>query len=133
MSFASELVPIGERVFRNCFGLFLCSGVSTWPGATALKRMLFFAYSIARLRVIASSPPLVIIGIDAGTPAIGCSAIDVVMLVTLPPVPCNSICLTASWVMKMNPSRLVETKLRNLSAVYSIKGLAAKMPALLTT
>ena len=32
------------------------------------------------------------------------------MLVTLPPMPCVSICLTASWVMKMNPSRLVETK-----------------------
>src|SRR6266404_6981813 len=95
MSFASEIVPIGERVFRNCFGLFLWRGVSTWPGATALKRMSFFAYSIARLRVIASSPPLVIIGIDAGTPAMGCSASDVVTLVTVPPAPCDSICWTA--------------------------------------
>src|SRR5215472_7542098 len=82
MSFASEMIPIGERVFRNCFGLFLWRGVSTWPGATALKRMLFFAYSIARLRVIASSPPLVIIGIDAGKPAMGFSTSDVVMLVS---------------------------------------------------
>src|SRR5215813_14390122 len=121
-----------HRVEWGDFGLFLWRGVSTWPGATALKRMWFLAYSIARLRVIASSPPLVIIGIDAGTPAMGCSASDVVTLVTLPPVPCDSICLTASWVMKMNPSRLVETRLRNSSAVYSVKGLAEKMPALLT-
>src|ERR1700688_1761613 len=110
MSFESEIVPIGERVLRKSFGLFLWRGVSTVPGATALKRMLFFAYSLARLRVIALSPPLVIIGIDAGTPAMGLSANDAVMLVTLPPEPCDSICLTASWVMKMNPSRLVETK-----------------------
>jgi hypothetical protein len=47
---------------------------------------------------------------DAGTPAMGFSASDAVMVVTLPPVPCESICLTASWVMKMKPSRLVETK-----------------------
>ena len=32
---------------------------------------------------------------------------DAVMVVTLPPVPCDSICLTASWVMKRNPFRLV--------------------------
>jgi hypothetical protein len=32
-------------------------------------------------------------------------------------VPCDSICFTARWVMKMNPSRLVETKPRNSSAV----------------
>ena len=31
------------------------------------------------------SPPLVIIGIEAGTPALGLSTNDVVMLVTLPP------------------------------------------------
>ena len=58
-----------------------------------------------------------IIGIDAGMPAMGLSASDAVMVVTLPPVPCDSICLTASWVMKMNPSRLVETKARKSSAV----------------
>jgi hypothetical protein len=57
------------------------------------------AYSIARLRVIASSPPLVIIGNEAFTPAIGCSTIALVMQVTLPPVFCASICFTASWVM----------------------------------
>jgi hypothetical protein len=62
----------------------------------------------------------------------GLSANEVLMLVTLP-VPCDSICFTASRVMKMNPSRLVETKLRNFSAVWSVKGLAEKMPALLTT
>ena len=58
-----------------------------------------------------------IIGIDAGRPAMGLSANEAVMLVTLPPVPCDSICFTARWVMKMNPSRLVETKPRNSSAV----------------
>ena len=55
------------------------------PGATALKRMFSFAYSIARLRVIASRPPFVIIGTEAFTPAIGCSTIALVMQITLPP------------------------------------------------
>src|SRR5260370_30161134 len=109
MSFESEIVPIGERVLRKSFGLSLWSGVLTTPGATALKRMLLFAYSLARLTVIASSPPLVIIGTDAGRPEMGFSANDAVMVVTLPPVPCDRICLTARWVRKMNPSRLVET------------------------
>src|SRR2546422_8019407 len=107
---------IGERVFMKSLGVFLWSGVSTTPGATALNRMLFFAYSFARLRVIASSPPLVIIATDAGRPAMGFSSNDAVMLVTLPPVPCDSICLTASWVMKMNPSKFVEARRRNSSA-----------------
>src|ERR1700692_2936559 len=71
MSFTSEIVPIGESVFRKSFGLFLCSGVSTAPGATALKRIFSFAYSVAKLRVTASSPPLVIIGTEAVIPAIG--------------------------------------------------------------
>src|SRR5258707_9542934 len=101
MSFESEIVPIGERVLRKSFGLFLWSGVSTTPGATALKRMLFFAYSLARLIVIAFRPPLVIIAIDAGRPAMGLLASAAVMLVTLPPVPCDSICLTASSVIKI--------------------------------
>jgi hypothetical protein len=34
--------------------------------------MPFFTYSIAKLRVINSSPPLVIIATEAFTPAIGC-------------------------------------------------------------
>src|SRR5260221_12148120 len=117
MSFESEIVPIGERVLRNSLGLFLWRGVSTTPGATALKRMLFFAYSLARLTVIALSPPLVIIGIDAGSPAMGFSTNEAVMLVTLPPVPCDRICLTASWVKKRNPFKLVETRLSNSSTV----------------
>lgn len=36
--------------------------VSTTPGATAFTRMPYFTYSIARLRVMASIPPFVIIG-----------------------------------------------------------------------
>ena len=44
MSFTSQIVPIGESVFRKSLGLFLCSGVSTTPGATALKRIFSFAY-----------------------------------------------------------------------------------------
>ena len=39
-----------HRVFRNSWGLLACIGVSTIPGATALKRTPSFAYSIARLR-----------------------------------------------------------------------------------
>src|SRR3984885_1661340 len=64
MSSEVEMVPIGDRVFRKSFGLFLWRGVSTTPGATVLKRMCSFEYSEARLRVIASRPPFVIIGRD---------------------------------------------------------------------
>jgi hypothetical protein len=42
--------------------------------------------SIARLRVMASSPPLVIIGTAQFIPAIGWPAIVVVILTMLPPV-----------------------------------------------
>src|SRR5271154_6564809 len=123
---------MGERVIWKSLGISLTSGVSTAPGATALKRMLFFAYSLARLIVIAFNPPLVSIEIDAGRPAIGFSASEAVMLVTLPPVPCDSICVAASWVIKKKPSRLVETRLRKSSTVWSVKGLTKKTPALLT-
>ena len=56
--------------------------------------------------MIAFSPPLVIMGMDAGVPVLGLSASEAVMLVTLPPLPCESICFTASWVTKMNPSEV---------------------------
>src|SRR5690348_10406562 len=49
-------------------------GVSTTPDATALKRIESLAYSSARHRVIASRPPLVIIGTELLTPAMGCRA-----------------------------------------------------------
>ena len=39
--------------------------------ARAMKRMCSFAYSLARLRVTASRPPLVIMGTEAFTPAMG--------------------------------------------------------------
>src|SRR6476619_710935 len=65
-----EMLPIGDSLFRKSFGLFVCIGVSTTPGATAFTRIPSFAYSMARLRVIALIPPLVIIGIEAFTPAI---------------------------------------------------------------
>jgi hypothetical protein len=54
--------------------------------------MCSFAYSLARLRVTASTPPLVIIGTEAVMPAIGLTTIEVVMLTTLPPDSCASIC-----------------------------------------
>ena len=41
------------------------------PGATALKRMPSFAYSIARLQVTVFKPPFVIIETEAFSPAIG--------------------------------------------------------------
>src|SRR5579864_7864206 len=45
ISWASEMLPIGERVRRRSFGWSLCSGVSTTPGATLLKRIPSCAYS----------------------------------------------------------------------------------------
>src|ERR1700723_2113054 len=110
-SLASVIVPIGERLFMKSFGVFWWSGVSTTPGATALKRIPFFAYSLERLRVIASSPPLVIIGIEAVMPAIGFSAKDAVMVVTLTtwsiePNLATAVCVTFSAVsaLPMSPS-----------------------------
>src|ERR1019366_301041 len=38
-------------------------------------------------------------GMDARVPAMGLSASAAMILVTLPPVPCASICSTAHWVM----------------------------------
>jgi hypothetical protein len=55
--------------FQEIFGVILCIGVSMTPGATAFTLIPSLAYSIARLRVIASSPPLVT---DASTPEIRC-------------------------------------------------------------
>src|SRR5260221_7033424 len=43
------MLPIGESVHRKSFGLSLCSGVSTTPGAMVLKRMPSFAYWGLRL------------------------------------------------------------------------------------
>src|SRR5580704_11897052 len=108
MSHTSEIVPMGDNVRRKSFGLFLWSGVFTEPGATALKRIFSFAYSLARLKVIASMPPLVIMGTEAVTPAMGFAASAAVMLTTLPPDFCFNICLTAAWVTQRKPSRLVE-------------------------
>jgi len=70
----SEIVPIGERVFRKSFGLIVMHGVLTTPGATALSRICFSAYSFARLRVTAVEAALRDHRIDDGAPAIGLSA-----------------------------------------------------------
>src|ERR1700677_1196058 len=71
ISWTLEMLCIGESVFRKSFGLYLCSGVSTTPGATVLARICSFAYSIAMLFDIASMPPLVSMATEAFTPAIG--------------------------------------------------------------
>src|SRR5262249_46986717 len=65
MSLGSPICPMGDSVRRKSFGTLSSNGVSTTPGATAFTRIPFRAYSIARLRVIALMPPLVIIGTDA--------------------------------------------------------------------
>lgn len=57
MSFTSVIVPMGCLVARASLETSLCNGVSTTPGATALKRMPSFAYAIARLFVTAFKPP----------------------------------------------------------------------------
>src|SRR6266850_2113088 len=97
-SLTRAICPIGCNILRKSFGSFLCIGVSTIPGATALNRIRSLAYSIAKLVITAFSPPLVIIGTVAFTPAIGWSASAAVMLTTAPDF-CFSICSTASCVM----------------------------------
>src|SRR5579863_7733410 len=37
MSSTSEIIPIGDRLLKKSLGFFACIGVSTIPGATALK------------------------------------------------------------------------------------------------
>src|SRR5262245_20307400 len=95
----AAICPSGDSVRRKSFGLFSWSGVSTTPGATTFTRIPCVEYSIARLREIASMPPLVIMGTDAVNTASGLSTMDEVMLTTLPPDFCESICLTASCVV----------------------------------
>ena len=70
-SFTCANFPIGCNVLRKSFGSSLCIGVSTIPGATALNLIPSLAYSMAKLLITAFSPPLVIIGTAAFTPAIG--------------------------------------------------------------
>src|SRR6185503_11578344 len=133
MSWVVPTCPIGDNDCRKSFGKPLSNGVSTTPGATAFTRIPCFAYSIARLREIALMPPLVIIGTEADSAAIGRSAMEAVMLTTLPPRFCSSKCSMTRCVTWMKPSRLVDTSERKSSAVYCVKGLAKKMPALLTS
>src|ERR1700740_23362 len=80
------------------FDSFRCIGVSTSPGATALKRMPSFAYSIARFWVAEFKAPFVIMEIEPFTPAIGRSASAAVMLITQPDF-CFSISFTVRCVM----------------------------------
>jgi hypothetical protein len=88
----------GRECLQKSLDWFVCMGVSTMRSATALKRMCCFAYSIARLRVAASMPPLVIIATGPGAPAIGLSTVEAVMLTMLPPVFCASVCFTTRCV-----------------------------------
>src|SRR5208337_687645 len=71
ISWTLEMLCMGESVFRKSFGLSLCSGVSTTPGATVLARICSFAYSMAMFFDMASMPPLVSMATEAFTPAIG--------------------------------------------------------------
>ena len=73
-----------RRLLRVVGVVVLCIGVSTSPGATALKRMPSLAYSIARFMVAEFKPPFVIIETEPFTPAIGRSASAAVMVTTHP-------------------------------------------------
>ena len=80
-----------------------------------------FAYSIASRRVTVFKPPFVITETEALTPAIGLSASAPVIVTTLPDLRFN-ICLTASWVMYRNSSRLTEAKALKSSVAKSVSG-----------
>src|ERR1700722_8677054 len=108
-----------------------CSGVSTTPGATALKRIPCFAYSIARCRVTVFKPPFVIMETEPFTPAIGLSA-SAAEIVTTQPILCFNISSTASCVMWRNPNRLTDTSALKSSVVNSVNGFVMNMPALFT-
>ena len=77
------------------------------PSATALTRTPRPAYSVARERVTASSPPLVREVRADGSLASACSTRLVLTLTTWPP-PWATICAMARWVMWKNPVRLTD-------------------------
>src|SRR5216684_6600054 len=58
-------LPKRLQCAQELLGVVLVQRVSTTPGATTFTRRPCGAYSMARLREIASIPPLVIIGTDA--------------------------------------------------------------------
>jgi hypothetical protein len=82
-------------------------GVLIVPGETAFIRMPRSAYSMASAFVTAFSPPLVSEARAAGAPLNGWSTRLVVMPTIWPP-PCFSICATASCVTWKKPARLTE-------------------------
>src|SRR5438067_7081165 len=109
-----------------------CIGVLMTPGATALTRMPLSAYSIASDLVTASSPPLVRDASTDGTPFTGWPT-SVVVTFTMCPPPCASICRTARCETWKNPARFTDSRLAKSASLYSVNGLAMKIPALLTS
>src|SRR5215470_1203494 len=87
-----------RQTFHHFLGGVPLKGVYTTPGATAFTRIPCSAYSIARCWVSVARPPLVIIGTAAVIPRIGLRAREAVIVTTLPPVFCASMCLRVSWV-----------------------------------
>jgi len=108
-----------------------CMGVLITPGETALTRMPRFAYSMARDRVAAAMPPLVKDVSTDGTLELAWSTRLVVTL-AMCPLPDFSISATANCEALKKPERWVLLSNSNSSSVYSVKGLAMKIPALLT-
>ena len=82
-----------QRVQRGKRGVRLgaCMGVLMMPGATALTRIPLSAYSIARERVTASSPPLVSDASADGTPLTGWPTSVVVRFTMCPPPLCEHL------------------------------------------
>ena len=54
-------------------------------------------------------------------------------MLTMWPPPCATICPMTRWVMWKNPARFSAVIAAKSSSVYSVNGLAMKMPALLTS
>jgi len=110
------VVPIGERVLRKSLGVPVLHCRVHNAGSNRIEADFPFCVLAREANRNASRPPLVSIGIDAEIHAIGFLANAAVMVVTLLPMSWASICFTASWVTKMNPSKFVETKRRKSSA-----------------
>jgi hypothetical protein len=75
---------MGESDFKNVTGLFLCIGVSTTPGGDRIHPNVVFCVLKREASLDGVEGPFLIIGTEARTPAIGCSAKEVVMVTTLP-------------------------------------------------
>ena len=123
-------LPHRLNVLSASLGSSLCR-VCPRRRANGIEADSFFCTLDCEMPGHGTQTSLRIIGTEALRPAIGLSASDAEMFTTHPDF-CFNICLTVNWVMKKNPSTLIETRTSKSSMVKSVNGLVRQIPALFT-